>query len=313
MTTFVKHEWPGLANPVYLPETLKVSIKIIPSITAGWTSGNPSNEHTTYTQHFTDNMRSSAQSEWKWAANGGRMELDPPSPGSYHIIVDGKEVIVAQRFDEAAGHAANKVGNRTSYACEMAIAGGYEAAFQNAARVAAGVIVAEGWQVDTALLQHWDWLRANGKRKNCPSIIRDKGDWSRYKATVTKNAAEIRSFLLEGRVDDIPLGLDFEDPITIPELDTVSKSEGIAPTYVDGGGRRWFWVGDRVRVRNATGRFQEPSKDAARVGPDLQVGEEFEVDWVTDFDGEVWYYTAWGTRIFADDVERISDSKGDAD
>jgi hypothetical protein len=313
MTTYAKHQWPGLSNPVHLPDTLEASIKIIPSVTAGWTSGNPSNQHTTYTQHFTGNMNSSAQSEWNWAAGGGRAELDPPSPGSYQVIVDGNEVIVAQRFDEAAGHAANKIGNATSYACEMAIAGGYEAAFQNAAHVAAGVIVAKGWQVDTALVQHWNWLRSDGTQKNCPSIIRGKSDWSRYVATVTKNAAAIRTFLREEVPSTPPAGPVFEDPVIIPELDAVSKAEGIAPAYVDGGGARWFWVGDRVRVKNATGRFQRASKDAGQVGPDLQVGEEFEVDWITDFEGTVWFYTAWGTRIAADDVERISDGKGDAD
>lgn len=299
------------SNPIYLPDTLKASIKIIPSVTPGWTSGNPSTQHTTYTQHFTGNMDSSAQSEWKWAANGGRADIG--SPGSYQVMVDGNEVIVAQPFNEAAGHAANNIGNLTSYACEMAIAGGYEVAFQNAAHVAAGVIVAKGWQVDTALVQHWNWLRSNGTQKNCPSIIRDKNDWSRYVVTVTKNSEEIRTFL-RGRVpgDQSP-GPVFEDPDIIPELDAVSKSDGIAPAYVDGGATSWFWVGDRVRVKNATGRFQRASKDAARVGPDLEVGEELEVDWITDFKGAIWYYTAWGTRIAADDVERISDGKGDAD
>ncbi len=305
--TYVAHQWPGLKNPVHLPSTLKASVQLIPPTTPGWWAGVASTRQTTYTQHFTGNMNSSAASERKWAADGGRAGIG--SSGSYQLIVDGTQVIVTQRFDEAAGHAANTTGNYTSYACEMAIHGGYEAAFQNAAHVAAGVIVAKGWQVDTALLQHWNWLRSDGTQKNCPSIIRGKGDWSRFVATVTKHAAAIRVHLAGGKTTD-PTPT-YAAPVVIPELDAVSKRHGLAPSFVDASGTRWFFVGDRVRTRTATGRFQRASKDAARVGPDLKPGEEFDLDWVTDYEGAVWGYTPYGTRIFIADVERISDTKGD--
>lgn len=304
------HTWPGLAKPVYLPDTLKATVKLIPAGTPGWWIGPQTTGHRTYTQHFTGNMNSSAAGEWAWAAGGGRADIG--SSGSYQLIVDGREVIVALPFNRAAGHAANNTGNMTSYASEMAIAGGYEAAFQNAAHVAAGVIVSKGWEVDTALLQHWNWLRSDGTQKNCPSIIRDRGDWSRFVATVSRNAAAIRDYL-RGEMPSVPPpGPTYAAPAIIPELDAVSKSDGLAPSWVDASGTRWFWVGDRVRAKVATGRYQRASKDAARIGPDLKEGDEFDVDWVTDYEGAVWFYTPFGTRIAAADVQRISDTKGEA-
>lgn len=305
--TYKAHQWPGLKNPVYLPETLKASVQLISASVPGWWAGNASNRHTSFTQHFTGNMNSSAASERTWAADGGRAGIG--SSGSYQLIVDGREVIVTQRFDEAAGHAANTTGNYTSYASEMAIVGGYEAAFQNAAHVAAAVIVAKGWQVDTALLQHWNWLRSDGTQKNCPSIIRGKGDWSRFVKTVTSNAAAIRVHIAGGK-EPKPKPT-YAAPVVIPELDAVSKNDGVAPAYVDASGTRWFFVGDRVRTKTPTGRFQRASKDAERVGPDLRPGEEFDVDWITDYEGSVWFYTPWGTRIAGLDVERVADAKGD--
>ncbi len=305
MVTYTAHKWPGLENPAYLPDWLPASVQLVHA--AGWWESQPSTRQTSYSQHFTGNMDSSAQSERDWAQGGGRARLG--SSGSYQIIVDGVEVIITLPFDIAAGHAANSTGNLTSFASEMAIHGGYEAAFQNAAHAAAAVIVAKGWEVDTALLQHWNWLRPDGTQKNCPSIIRGKGDWSRFVATVTRNVAAIRAFLAGGKPSKP--ALTYAAPIIIPELDAVSNRDGIAPILIDGGGARWFWVGDRVKTRVATGRFQRASRDAARVGPDLKPGEEFDVDWVTDYEGAVWFYTPYGTRIAGADVERISDAKED--
>jgi hypothetical protein len=113
------HTWPGLSKPVYLPDTLPASVKIIPKGTPGWWRGVAATKQTTYTQHFTGNMNNSAASEWNWAADGGRAAIG--SSGSYQLIVDGREVIVAEPFDEVAGHAANITGNMTCHACEMAI------------------------------------------------------------------------------------------------------------------------------------------------------------------------------------------------
>jgi hypothetical protein len=66
-----------------------------------------------------------------------------------------------------------------------------------------------------------------------------------------------------------------------------------------------------VRVTNATGRYQRASKQAEKVGPDLKVGEEFDLDWITEYEGGIWGYTPWGTRIDMSAVERISDTKGE--
>jgi hypothetical protein len=254
-------------------------------------------------------MNSSAQGERDWAQGGGRADIG--SSGSYQLIVDGREVIVTLPFNKAAGHAANNTGNLTSYACEMAIAGGYEAAFQNAAHVAAGVIVAKNWQVDTTLLQHWNWLRTNGERKNCPSIIRDKGDWSRFVAVVTRNAAAIRSFLAGDGTGGpvVPPVTTYPVPVPIPALALISDNDGIAPFYVVDKGTEYTWLGDRVRVKTATPRWRYADK-SERVGADLKVGEEFDLDWKFDFNGERFGMTPGWTRVQLDNLERISDAKG---
>ena len=290
-----------------MPDTIKASVKIIPDSVPGWWASTTSRSQTTYTQHFTGNYNSSAASEWNWAAGGGRAQIG--STGSYHIIVDGREVIIALPFDKAAGHAANNTGNLTSYASEMAIAGGYEAAFQNAAHVAAGVIVSKKWEADTALLQHWNWLRSNGDRKNCPSIIREKGDWPRFVATVARNVAAIRAHI--AGTPNTPTPPTYAAPVIIPELDAVSRAEGIAPYRVDGGGTTWVWVGDRVRTTQKTGRFRYANLGSERVGPDIPAGADFDVDWLTHFEGAWWYYTPYATRIYADHTERVNDAKGE--
>lgn len=310
VTQYVKHTWPGLANPVYLPASLKASVQIIPASVPGWTDWTAATHQTTYTQHFTGNMDSSAQSEHDWAARGGRAQIN--SPGSYQLIVDGREVIVCLAFDRAAGHAANNTGNLTSFASEMAIAGGYEAAFQNACHVAAGVLVAKGWEADTTLVQHRYWRRSDGTYKWCPAIILDKNDWSRYLATVARNIAAIRVFLGDESPAPVPVPVTYAKPAIIPELDAISTSHIIAPFFVTGGGADWVWVGDRVRVVNPTGRYQRASTDSERVGPDLKKGEEFDLDFVTQFNGEYWGYTPYGTRIRMKDVERVSDTKAAA-
>jgi hypothetical protein len=71
-------------------------------------------------------------------------------------------------------------------------------------------------------------------------------------------------------------------------------------------------VGDRVRAKNATGRLQRASKDAAKIGPDLKAGDEFDVDWIAEYEGNLWYYTPFGTRILVADTERVNDQKGEA-
>lgn len=314
MTNFTKHTWPGLPNPVYLPSALKASVQLIPASVPGWWAGNKSNRHTTFTQHFTGNMNSSAASERRWAAGGGRADIG--SSGSYQLIVDGHEVIVTQPFDEAAGHAANNTGNYTSYASEMAISGGYEAAFQNAAAVAAGVIVSKGWQVDTALLQHWNWLRSNGTQKNCPSIIRDRGDWPRFVRTVSAKAQEIRDFLAGaggGQPDPKPQPI-YAKVSPIPALDEVSRASIVAPAFVriPNENITAFFVGDRYEAIKDTPRRQFAYLKSPVIGPNIRKGESFDVDFVFENKEGQWGYTPFGTRVFLADLRRTSDAKGEA-
>lgn len=207
MTDFTKYTFPGLPNPVYLPSHIPVSIKIIPSSVAGWTSGqrvDPSN-FTSTTFHDTGNMASTAASEWRWAANGGRASIK--SPGSYNWIVDHKEIIVCQRFDELVGHAANHRGNTTSYAGEQAGIGiDFDGSLDNAMWMQAGVLQSMGLTGTGAMYQHHYW-----SGKDCPGQVRRRGLWSHVEKTVDQRIIAINLFIAGENVD-IPTPKPNPDP-----------------------------------------------------------------------------------------------------
>ena len=115
MAGYTAHDWSHIGfpgKPVMLPDWIEVQIKIIPSSTPGWTSGQKLRGQTSVTWHDTGNDNSSALSEWGWAAGGGRAGIN--SPGSYNGIWDKNRIVIAQRFDELVGHAGVPSGNRTS-------------------------------------------------------------------------------------------------------------------------------------------------------------------------------------------------------
>jgi hypothetical protein len=93
---------------------------------------------------------------------------------------------------------------------------------------------------------------------------------------------------------------------------TKAASGDIAPaTVYDPSSKVTFiWCGDTVRATKATGRYQYADTASARVGPDINAGETFSVDWIFQAaDGEYWYYTSFATRLRAKDTERVSDAK----
>lgn len=193
---YVAHNFPGLKNPVYLPDWLTVEIKIIPSSVPGWTSGqwvNPA-DFTSTTWHDTGNRVSNANGEYSWAATGGRAEIN--SAGSYNIIFDGTKVIVCQRFDELVGHAANHAGNVTSYGFEQAGWGpnyDFNKSWLVGTHIHAGVLHAIGKTAKAAMYQHNRW---NGK--DCPGEIRRRGIWTKTEDAVDANIAEIKAFVNGG-------------------------------------------------------------------------------------------------------------------
>ena len=291
---------PGLSKPLYLPENIRVEVKLINN--SNWGSQVTATGQTMTTWHDTGPTGGNADGEWTWANNGRK----DAGPAGYQAIIDDDQIIICHPFNKVTWHAGTDTGNRISYGAEQCREGvNRDKAIINAAAFHGAVCAAKGWQVDTALVQHHYWYG-----KNCPSYIRSTGQWSRAVALTTDAAALARRAMAGEVTDPVPQPT-WARPAIIPELDAISKGEGLAPAYAEGGAALWFWVGDRVRVTKPTSRYQRASRTAAKVGPDLKVGEEFDVDWITNYEGAFWYYTPWGTRIAADDVVRISDIKGE--
>lgn len=287
---------PGLSKPLHLPDDIRVEIKLIANSNWGGTAS--STQQTKTTWHDTGPTGGNADGEWSWANNGRQ----GAGPAGYQAIIDDDQIIICHPFNKVTWHAGTNLGNVTSYGAEQCREGvDRNRAIRNAAAFHGAVCAAKGWEVDTALVQHHYWYG-----KNCPSYIRATGQWSnavRMTAEFARAAA--------GGTGGGGAPTTYAKPVVIPELDAVSQSEGLAPPVLTAGGTDWFWVGDRVKAKVDTPRYQRASTSSAHVGPLLKAGEEFDVDWITLFEGERWYYTPWGTRVLVKDTERVSDVKGD--
>lgn len=308
MTTFTKHTWPGLPNPVYLPDHIPVEIKLIPSSVPGWTSGQklPVSNFTSTTFHDTGNMQSNADGEYNWAAGGGRRSV----PGSYNWINDHRKVIITQRFDELVGHAANHQGNITSYAGEQAGIGiDFDKSLDVAMWVHAGVLQSMGRLADTSMYQHNYW-----SGKNCPGQVRRRGLWSYVEKTVDQRIAAIGLFLAgsEAPIPTPPVKPVYPKPVPIPVLDAVSSKGGVAPSYViiPNENITAFFVGDRYMAIRDTPRNQFAYIGSPVLNAPIREGESFDIDFVFENQDGKWGYTPYGTRVFLDDLVRVSDMKG---
>ena len=304
MTTFSKYTFPGLTKPVYLPSWIAVEIKLIPSSVDGWTSGQkvPVSNFTSTTYHDTGNGESSANSEYGWAATGGRGAID--SPGSYNGIFDKGKLIITQRFDELVGHAAVHEGNITSYAFEEAYgAGGHDGALETGMWVHAGVLQAIGKTAATSLYQHNYW-----SGKNCPGQIRARNQWSYVEKTVDQRIDEIKAFI-SGGVTETPDVPTTPKPFASPANISFQQELGKKPYYVDED-TVWFNGTTRYTADQDTAQYQyADAEGSAKIGVPIKQGATVvEVAHGTSkTDGRQYVLLANRARILMDDLTPIKE------
>lgn len=107
---------------------------------------------------------------------------------SAHVFVDDTEAYQALPYDRGAWHVGvnyggrlfGTVNNRNAVGIEMCVQEGYnyEKAFQNTVQVCRQIMKQLGIPSDR-VVQHYDVCA-----KNCPSAIRAKGDWNRFKQLI---------------------------------------------------------------------------------------------------------------------------------
>ena len=107
---------------------------------------------------------------------------------SAHVFVDDTEAYQALPYDRGAWHVGvnyggrlfGTVNNRNAVGIEMCVQEGYnyEKAFQNTVQVCKQIMKQLGIPSDR-VVQHYDVCA-----KNCPSAIRAKGDWNRFKQLI---------------------------------------------------------------------------------------------------------------------------------
>ena len=111
---------------------------------------------------------------------------------SAHVFVDDTEAYQALPYNRGAWHVGvnyggrlfGTVNNRNSVGIEMCVQAGYnyEKAFQNTVQVCKQLMKQLGIPTDR-VVQHYDVCA-----KNCPSAIRAKGDWNRFKQLIGAKA-----------------------------------------------------------------------------------------------------------------------------
>lgn len=134
--------------------------------------------------HNTDNFRKGADAE----AHAKAQHDGNLSGMSAHVYVDDKEAEQAAPYKRGAWHVGvnyggklfGTVNNRNSIAIEMCVNEGYnyEKAFQNTVAVCKQLMEEFGIPADR-VYSHYDVCA-----KNCPSQIRAKGDWERFKSLI---------------------------------------------------------------------------------------------------------------------------------
>lgn len=131
------------------------------------------------TIHQTDNWGRGAN-----AAAHANLQSRGYGAASWHWTVDDKEAVQSYAEDVKCWHAGDGggAGNTQSIAVEMCLNsdGNYQRTFDNGARLAAQILKRNGIPL-SRMVQHNYW-----SGKNCPSQIRGRGEWARFRALVAK-------------------------------------------------------------------------------------------------------------------------------
>ena len=305
------HQFVGLDQDVLLPDDIEVIIDIVPDSKIGWVrSGVPETGQTSTTFHDTGTSGSTAKAQRNYLHNGPTYrdketgEIKRRLVG-FNFAVDDQQIIQLTPLNEATWAAGTANGNKTSWHVEQCFGGkiDFDRSLRNAIALHAGLIAARGWSTDTALVQHHHWYG-----KSCPGQIRNKGIWTSVQRQVGDGVRAI--------LGNLGSTLSVADPEPIPELAPFHNGELESPPAMvrAAGGLTFFYVTDRVKAIRPTPRLQRGNPDSKRVGPDVQVDEEFDVTWIyqSTADNELYYVTPFYTRIKVADTVRIGDRTGPA-
>lgn len=159
------HTFPGLSNPVYLPDDIKVEIKIIPAGNGNVRSNTKraAADVKFVTRHETANFRAGADADMHY-----RWLMGNPSPAvGFNAVNDDTKIIVLTPYNEVTWAAGNAVGNLTSDHHELCVNQGIDHAKARriAAALDAGVLHARRLQPWVLVTHHYWW------GKNCPQLM----------------------------------------------------------------------------------------------------------------------------------------------
>ena len=299
----------GLNADVLLPDDIEVIVDIAPDSLIGWVrSGDSFSGQTKTTFHNTGNSGSTAKAERDYL-HGGPQERNPETGKlerrlvGFNFAVDDKRIIQITPLNEITWAAGTPVGNKTSWHVEQCFGGNidFDRSLRNTIMLHAGLIAAKGWDSDTALVRHNHW-----RKKHCPAKILDMGLWPSVQRRVGEAA---RAAGGSG-----PIGggaTTFVEPSPVPELAPFRDQDAntVPAVVLASDGSPFYFVGDRAKAIRETPRLQLANPDSDRVGPDLKVGEEFDVLWIftSTADNQSYYITPFDTRVKVADTARLGD------
>ena len=155
---------------------LKVRQQLISNLKNTSGTGNPG---TYLTIHQTDNWAKGAN-----AAAHANLQSRKGSSATWHWQVDDKEAVQSYAENVKCWHAGDGAGkgNMASIAIEFCVNsdGNYDRTFDNAAQLAAQILRRNKIPI-SRMVQHNYW-----SGKNCPSMIRNRGEWQKFVNLVNK-------------------------------------------------------------------------------------------------------------------------------
>lgn len=153
----------------------------------------PENTPTAIIVHNTDNFSKTATAK----AHAEGLKNGYMQGMSWHVVVDDKEAYQCLPYNRGAWHIGvnygnktlfGKINNRNSVCVEMCVNAGYdyEKAFQNTVDVVKQLMAKLKIPADK-VYQHYDICN-----KYCPSQIRKRGDWNRFKSLIVGKWYRVR-------------------------------------------------------------------------------------------------------------------------